>query len=68
MKLTIIGTDIAQHVFQLHALDPLSGQIERFKLKRASARVLRETCTLDCRDGSLRKRPRLGETIASPWA
>jgi transposase len=35
MKLTIIGMDIAKQVFQLHALDPQSGQIERFKLKRA---------------------------------
>ncbi|MEM5389578.1 IS110 family transposase [Paraburkholderia phymatum] len=35
MKLTIIGMDIAKQVFQLHVLDPRSGQIERFKLKRA---------------------------------
>ena len=35
MKLTIIGTGIDKQVFQLHALDPRSGQIERFKFKRA---------------------------------
>jgi transposase len=35
MKLTIIGMDIAKQVFQLHSLDPQSGQVERFKLKRA---------------------------------
>jgi transposase len=35
MKLTIIGMDIAKQVFQLHALDPRSGKVERFKLKRA---------------------------------
>ena len=34
MKLAIIGMDIAKQVFQLHALDPQSGQVERFKLKR----------------------------------
>ncbi len=35
MKLTIIGMDIAKQVFQLHALDPQSGRVERIKLKRA---------------------------------
>jgi transposase len=35
MKLTIIGMDIAKQVFELHALNTQSGQVERFKLKRA---------------------------------
>ncbi|MGF6536924.1 IS110 family transposase [Paraburkholderia youngii] len=35
MKPSLIGMDIAKQVFQLHALDPQSGQIERLKLKRA---------------------------------
>jgi transposase len=35
MKPSLIGMDIAKQVFQLHAFDPQSGQIERLKLKRA---------------------------------
>ena len=35
MKFTITGMDIAKQVFQLHALDPQSGRVKRFKLKRA---------------------------------
>lgn len=28
MKLTVIGMDIAKHVFQLHAVNPYTGEIE----------------------------------------
>lgn len=31
----IIGMDIAKSIFQLHTVDPDTGEIERFKLKRA---------------------------------
>lgn len=34
MKLTVIGMDIAKHVFQLHAINPVTGETERVKLKR----------------------------------
>jgi transposase len=36
MKSTVIGMDIAKHVFQLHTVDPASGEIERIKLRRAA--------------------------------
>jgi hypothetical protein len=62
----LIGMGIAKQLAQLHALDPQGGQVARFKLKRA--RILRETCSIDCRDGSIWKRPRLGGRIAIPWA
>ncbi len=35
MKLTVIGMDIAKHVFQLHAVNPSTGEIERIKLRRS---------------------------------
>lgn len=35
MKLTVIGMDIAKHVFQLHAANANTGEIERIKLKRS---------------------------------
>jgi len=35
MKLTVIGMDIAKHIFQLHAVDANTGEIERIKLKRS---------------------------------
>lgn len=35
MKLTVIGMDIAKHVFQLHAVNANTGEIERIKLKRS---------------------------------
>lgn len=34
MKTTVIGMDIAKHVFQLHRVDPQTGEIARVKLKR----------------------------------
>ncbi len=34
MKHTVIGMDIAKHVFQLHAVNAATGEIERIKLKR----------------------------------
>ncbi|SFB61036.1 Transposase [Azotobacter beijerinckii] len=34
MKHSVIGMDIAKKVFQLHTVDPLSGKIERIKLRR----------------------------------
>ena len=34
MKLTVIGMDIAKHIFQLHAVNANTGEIERIKLKR----------------------------------
>lgn len=34
MKTPVIGMDIAQHVFQLHAVNVATGKIERVKLKR----------------------------------
>jgi len=34
MKLTVIGMDIAKHIFQLHAVNVKTGEIERIKLKR----------------------------------
>jgi len=34
MKHTVIGMDIAKHIFQLHCVDPSTGEIKRFKLKR----------------------------------
>jgi transposase len=34
MKHTVIGMDIAKHVFQLHGVDSTTGQIERKKLRR----------------------------------
>ncbi len=36
MKSTVIGMDIAKRVFQLHTVDPASGEIERIKLRRAA--------------------------------
>ena len=33
-QLPVIGMDIAKNVFQLHAVDPETGEIERIKLKR----------------------------------
>lgn len=36
MKPTVIGMDIAKQVFQLHTVDPSSGEIERIKLRRAA--------------------------------
>ncbi len=36
MKHNVIGMDIAKSVFQLHAIDPESGEIERIKLRRRS--------------------------------
>lgn len=35
MKHTVIAMDIAKHVFQLHAVDPHTGEIERLKLRRS---------------------------------
>ncbi len=34
MKTPVIGMDIAKHIFQLHAIDPATGKVERVKLKR----------------------------------
>ena len=34
-QLPVIGMDIAKNVFQIHAVDPETGEIERIKLKRA---------------------------------
>ncbi|WP_406833990.1 IS110 family transposase [Pseudomonas asiatica] len=34
MKHSVIGMDIAKKVFQLHTVDPETGKIERFKLRR----------------------------------
>ena len=54
MKSTIIGMDIAKNVFQLHTVDPETGEIHRIKLrrdevlpffvKRAPALVVLEAC------------------------
>ena len=33
-NLPIIGMDIAKNVFQLHIVDPDTGELERIKLKR----------------------------------
>ena len=33
-ELPIIGMDIAKNVFQLHMVDPETGEVERKKLKR----------------------------------
>ena len=33
-QLPVIGLDIAKNVFQLHIVDPETGEIERIKLKR----------------------------------
>ena len=35
MELTVIGMDIAKHVFQLHAVNASTGEVERIKLKRS---------------------------------
>ncbi|MCO4866061.1 IS110 family transposase, partial [Cupriavidus sp. WGtm5] len=35
MELTVIGMDIAKHVFQLHAVNVSTGEVERIKLKRS---------------------------------
>jgi transposase len=35
MKLTVIGMDIAKQIFQLHAVNVKTGEIERIKLKRS---------------------------------
>lgn len=35
VQLPVIGMDIAKNVFQIHAVDPETGEIERLKLKRA---------------------------------
>lgn len=34
MKHSVIGMDIAKRVFQLHSVDPATGEIERIKLRR----------------------------------
>ena len=34
MKHSVIGMDIAKRVFQLHSVDPTTGEIERIKLRR----------------------------------
>ena len=39
MKHTVIGMDIAKHIFQLHIVDPATGVVERTKLKRAEVLV-----------------------------
>jgi transposase len=36
MKSTVIGMDIAKQVFQLHTVDPRTGEVERVKLRRAA--------------------------------
>ena len=36
MKSSVIGMDIAKRVFQLHTVDPASGEIKRLKLTRAA--------------------------------
>ena len=36
MKSIVIGMDIAKQVFQMHTVDPASGEIERVKLRRAA--------------------------------
>jgi len=36
MKSSVIGMDIAKQVFQMHTVDPASGEIERVKLRRAA--------------------------------
>lgn len=38
MKHTVIGMDIAKHVFQLHTVDAQTGEIERLKLRRVQVR------------------------------
>jgi len=38
MKHTVIGMDIAKHVFQLHTVDRQTGEIERLKLRRSQVR------------------------------
>jgi hypothetical protein len=32
---TVIGFDIAKHIFQLQAVDPATGEIQRLKLQRS---------------------------------
>lgn len=34
MKYSVFGVDIAKHVIQLHTVDPDTGEVERYKLKR----------------------------------
>lgn len=36
MKSSVIGMDIAKQVFQLHTVDPHTGEVERIKLRRAA--------------------------------
>lgn len=36
MKSSVIGMDIAKRVFQVHSVDPASGEIERIKLRRGA--------------------------------
>ena len=38
MKHTVIAMDIAKRVFQLHAVDAQTGEIERVKLRREAVR------------------------------
>lgn len=47
MKHSVIGLDIAKRVFQLHAVNSDTGEIERIKLKRSEVReffIRREPC------------------------
>lgn len=39
-QLPVIGMDIAKNVFQIHAVDPETGEIERIKLKRVKVAEL----------------------------
>lgn len=41
-KQPVIGMDIAKNVFQIHAVDPETGEIELIKLRRS--RVLASRC------------------------
>lgn len=69
MNLTVIGMDIAKHVFQLHAVSPVTGETERVKLKRNPApRVLCEARTFLGGVGSLWRRTPLGQATTGAWS
>ena len=67
MKHSVIGMDIAKRVFQLHSVDPATGEIERIKLRRDEvlAFFAQRTASL-VGDRSLRQCPLVGARAASP--
>lgn len=70
MKLTVIGMDIAKHVFQLHAINPVGHRRNRARQTQAwpAPGFLCETRAFLGSDGSLWRRTPLGQATAGAWS